>query len=64
MESSTIIQLGGALGWGWVRLRWFRITHLCAIGVVVIQSWLGVMCPLTTLEMALRPRQRRWKQAE
>jgi multisubunit Na+/H+ antiporter MnhB subunit len=52
----VLILLGGALGWGWVRLRWFRIAHLCAIGVVVIQSWLGVICPLTTLEMALRTR--------
>jgi len=52
----VLVLLGGALGWGWVRLRWFRITHLAAIGVVVVQSWLGVICPLTTLEMALRTR--------
>jgi len=52
----VLILLGGALGWAWVRLRWFRITHLAAIGVVVVQSWLGVICPLTSLEMALRNR--------
>jgi len=51
-----LILAGGALGWAWVRLRWFRITHLVAIGVVVIQSWLGAICPLTTLESLLRAR--------
>ena len=52
----VLILAGGAFGWAWVRLRWFRITHLAAIGVVVVQSWLGVICPLTTFEMALRTR--------
>jgi hypothetical protein len=51
-----LILVGGALGWAWVRLRWFRMAHLAAIGVVVVQSWLGAICPLTTLEMALRTR--------
>jgi len=52
----VLILAGGALGWAWVRLRWFRITHLVAIGIVVVQSWLGAICPLTTFEMALRTR--------
>ena len=51
-----LILAGGAFGWAWVRVRWFRIAHLAAIGVVVVQSWLGVICPLTTFEMALRTR--------
>jgi polyferredoxin len=34
----------------------FRITHLVAIGVVVLQSWLGLICPLTVWEMDLRAR--------
>jgi hypothetical protein len=51
-----LILVGGALGWSWVRLRWFRLAHLAAIGVVVVQSWLGAICPLTTLEMELRTR--------
>ena len=50
----VLILVGGALSWAWIRLRWFRMTHLAAIGVVVVQSWLGAICPLTTLEMALR----------
>lgn len=48
------IYLGGILGWRWVRHRRFRLVHLGAIGYVVVQAWLGAVCPLTTLEMALR----------
>ncbi|RLQ20851.1 DUF2784 family protein [Seongchinamella sediminis] len=40
--------------WLWVRNRTFRILHLTAIGIVVAQSWLGVACPLTVWEVALR----------
>jgi hypothetical protein len=52
----VLIFAGGALGWRWVRNPWLRLAHLLAIGVVVLQAWLGVICPLTTLEMALRSR--------
>ena len=45
---------GGIAGWQWIRNPWFRAGHLAAIGIVVVQSWLGVVCPLTTLEMYLR----------
>ena len=45
---------GAARGWTWVRNPWFRGLHLGAIAVVVLQAWLGMVCPLTTLEMALR----------
>ena len=48
------VYLGYFLNWRWVRNRAFRIIHLCAIGYVVVQAWLGVVCPLTTWEMALR----------
>lgn len=48
------VYAGYFLKWQWVRNRVFRITHLCAIGYVVVQSWLGAICPLTTWEMALR----------
>ncbi len=46
--------VGGVAGWRWVRKLWFRLAHLAAIAVVVAQAWLGVICPLTTLEMWLR----------
>lgn len=49
-----LILIGRPLGWGWVRNWWFRVAHLAAIGIVVVQAWLGVICPLTTLEMELR----------
>ncbi len=45
---------GKPLRWTWVRNWWFRVSHLAAIGIVVLQAWLGIICPLTTLEMALR----------
>lgn len=49
-----LIVAGSLMSWDWVRNWWFRVTHLVAIGVVVLQSWLGVICPLTKLEMLLR----------
>lgn len=36
--------------WGWVRNWWFRLPHLLAIGVVIAESWMGLICPLTELE--------------
>jgi hypothetical protein len=45
---------GGLLSWSWVRNRRFRIAHLVCIGIVVLQSWVGMICPLTTWEMSLR----------
>ena len=38
----------------WVNALWFRLAHLLAIAVIVAEAWLGVVCPLTTLEMWLR----------
>lgn len=49
-----LIYLGYALKWNWVRNRAFRVIHLVAIAIVVVQSWIGVICPLTVWEMALR----------
>ncbi len=48
------ILLGGARGWTWVRNPYFRILHLAAIGLVCIESIVGIDCPLTTLENGLR----------
>ena len=48
--------IGGYRSWGWTRNLWFRCVHLAAIGIVVAQSWLDVICPLTVLEMRLRAR--------
>jgi hypothetical protein len=46
----------GRTRWPWVRKRLLRWLHLVAIFVVALQAWLGLVCPLTTLEMALRQR--------
>ena len=52
----VLIVFGKIFDWTWVRNPWFRFAHLAAIGVVALQSWVGVICPLTTWEMALRQR--------
>ncbi len=52
----VLILVGLACGWGWVRNIRFRVAHLIAIAIVVAQAWLGVLCPLTILENALRRR--------
>ena len=49
-----LIVIGHFAGWRWVRNGWFRLAHLAAIVIVVMQAWLGVLCPLTTLEIWLR----------
>lgn len=49
-----LIIAGAIRGWSWIRNGWFRLAHLAAIGIVVLQAWLGVHCPLTVLEMWLR----------
>lgn len=41
---------GIAFRWSWVRNRWFRGIHLAMISIVVLESWVGIVCPLTTLE--------------
>ena len=48
------IYLGYFRGWAWVRNPVFRVAHLLAIAIVVVQSWLGMICPLTIWEMSLR----------
>lgn len=50
----VLIVLGNLRGWRFANAWWFRLTHLATIGIVVAQSWLGMVCPLTTLELWLR----------
>jgi hypothetical protein len=49
-----LIFTGGILRWAWVRNRSFRTLHGLSIGLVVVQAWFGMVCPLTTLENWLR----------
>src|ERR1035441_1408514 len=46
----VLIILGNLKRWRWVNSFWFRLAHLVAIAAVVAEAWLGVACPLTTLE--------------
>ena len=52
----VLTVVGNLTHWDWVNDIWFRAAHLAAIAVVVGESWLGLVCPLTTLEMSLRSR--------
>ena len=51
-----LILLGLLARWSWIHNRKFRITHLGAIGYVVLQAWFGQLCPLTVWENELRRR--------
>src|SRR5688572_3649426 len=46
--------LGAWRGWRWVRNLKFRIAHLMAIAFVACEALLGIVCPLTEWEDALR----------
>ena len=50
------IVIGAAMGWRWTRSFSFRVAHLAAIALVCIESIVGVMCPLTSLEDWMRQR--------
>ena len=46
--------IGAALQWRWVRNPWLRYGHLAAIAFVAAEALLGIACPLTVWEDALR----------
>lgn len=48
------IVVGNLCGWAFVNRLWFRVLHLLAILVVVLESWFGIICPLTALENQAR----------
>jgi len=48
------IWIGAALNWRWIRNFWFRAVHLGLMGFIAAGSLVGMMCPLTVLEDALR----------
>lgn len=50
----ALILAGARLNWTWVRDMRFRVLHLAAIGYVVVTTWFGIDCGLTTLEQSLR----------
>jgi hypothetical protein len=48
------VLVGFLFHWRWIRNAWFRWLHFLMIAVVVVESLIGVTCPLTTWETALR----------
>src|SRR5882762_9670687 len=48
------ILIGALRGRKWIRNPWFRVTHLLAILIVVIEIFLKLNCPLTTWENQAR----------
>lgn len=48
------VWIGAARGWHWVRNRRFRLLHIAAVGFVAFESIVGMVCPLTVWEDALR----------
>ena len=48
------IVVGNLLRKPWANRLGFRLAHLAAIATVVAESWFGVVCPLTLVEMWLR----------
>lgn len=54
----VLIVVGNLRSWRWVNGIAFRLAHLAAIAVVATEAWLGVTCPLTTLEMWFRTKAR------
>ncbi|MCI4568789.1 DUF2784 domain-containing protein [Lysobacter sp. CFH 32150] len=48
------VLLGAWCYWAWVRNVWFRLVHVLLMVFVVVQAWLGALCPLTTWEQHLR----------
>lgn len=52
--SLPLIWIGGWLRLDLVRNLRFRLTHIAAILFVVVESFVGMICPLTLLEDRLR----------
>lgn len=50
----VVVLVGNLRKWPWVNALWFRLAHLATIAFVAAEAWLGIVCPLTTLEMWLR----------
>lgn len=48
------LPFGWRRGRRWARGWMLRVIHLGVLGVVVAQSWIGALCPLTVWEQRLR----------
>lgn len=52
----ALIWIGHFRGWAWIRGYRFRSLHLAAITFVAFEGLIGMTCPLTEWEAALRGR--------
>lgn len=50
----VLVWIGHFRGWAWIRGFRFRSLHLAAITFVAFEGLIGMACPLTTWEAALR----------
>jgi len=50
----VLTWIGAAARWQWIRNPWFRYLHLAAIVLVAAEAVVGMACPLTLWEDALR----------
>ena len=49
-----IIPIGYKLGWNWIKNRNLRLLHLSLMGVITVETIVGLTCPLTVLENMFR----------
>ncbi len=54
LGGQTLILAGWLRNWRWPRNFWFRMLHLAAITFVTLETWVGMICPLTALENLFR----------
>lgn len=48
------ILIGPRLGWTWIRSLPFRLLHLAAVCVVLVEEVSGIACPLSVMQWGLR----------
>lgn len=51
---TVAILVGPTLGWRWIRNLPFRLLHLAAVYVVLIEEVFHIQCPLNVLQWGLR----------
>ena len=49
-----VTWIGILLKQEWARNKWWRVGHLVMMLIVVVETWIGMTCPLTTWENWLR----------
>ena len=54
LGGTVLVIVGNFRHWRWVNGVRFRLAHLAAIVIIVAETWFGIPCPLTTMEMQLR----------